>query len=377
MLENHQSPVQSRALRVLVGDDQWDVLEALRLLLKGEGYQTVTVDSPSALLRASQAEPFDLILMDLNYARDTTSGQEGLDLLMRLQALEDTPPIVVMTAWGNVELAVEAMRRGASDFVQKPWDNARLLETVRRQSKRREKSELELARHVQQKLFPRNLPRLETADFAGQCLPARVVSGDYFDFLDLGGGIIGLVLADVSGKGMAAALLMANLQALFRSQTGMALTSLSALLCSVNGLFYQSTPIEHYATLFFGQYDDHTRRLRYVNCGHVSPVLLRAGRRTEQLAPTATVLGLFSGWDCEEKTVEINPGDMLVAYSDGVTDAGIDTEQEFGGDRLIALLEAARDDSPQRCVERVIDAVQQYGAGNQTDDVTVLAIRGR
>ena len=119
--------------RVLVADDQPDVLEALRLLLKGEGYKTEAVSSPSDVLAAIKAREFDLLLIDLNYTRDTTSGQEGLDLLSRIQALDSGLPVVVMTAWGSVEVAVEAMRRGARDFVQKPWENARLLSILRTQ----------------------------------------------------------------------------------------------------------------------------------------------------------------------------------------------------------------------------------------------------
>ncbi len=119
--------------RVLVADDQPDVLTALRLLLKNEGFETETVSAPAAILRALEGRDFDLALIDLNYARDTTSGQEGLDLLARIQAMDRTLPVVVMTAWSSVELAVEAMRRGARDFVQKPWDNARLLAIVRTQ----------------------------------------------------------------------------------------------------------------------------------------------------------------------------------------------------------------------------------------------------
>ena len=118
--------------RVLVCDDQPDVLEALRLLLKGQGWQTVTADSPRRLLETVRGGPFDLILTDLNYTRDTTSGQEGMDLLASLEAQGNTVPVVVMTAWGNVDLAVEAMRRGACDFVQKPWDDNRLLATIRK-----------------------------------------------------------------------------------------------------------------------------------------------------------------------------------------------------------------------------------------------------
>src|SRR6266545_7795317 len=121
------------APRILVADDQGDVLEALRLLLKGEGYRTETVSSPAKVLAALEAGEFDVVLMDLNYARDTTSGQEGLELLARIQALDSALPVVVMTAWANVELAVEAMRRGARDFIQKPWDNSRLVAIVRNQ----------------------------------------------------------------------------------------------------------------------------------------------------------------------------------------------------------------------------------------------------
>src|SRR2546422_8040602 len=121
------------APRILIADDQVDVLEALRLLLKGEGYRTETVNSPVKVLAALEEGEFDVVLMDLNYARDTTSGQEGLDLLARIQALDGALPVVVMTAWANVELAVEAMRRGARDFIQKPWDNARLAAIIRNQ----------------------------------------------------------------------------------------------------------------------------------------------------------------------------------------------------------------------------------------------------
>jgi DNA-binding NtrC family response regulator len=119
--------------RILIADDQADVLEALRFLLKGEGYQTDAVSSPPAILSSIESRDYDALIMDLNYTRDTTSGQEGLDLLTRIQGVDSLVPVIVMTAWGSVELAVEAMRRGARDFIQKPWDNARLLSIVRTQ----------------------------------------------------------------------------------------------------------------------------------------------------------------------------------------------------------------------------------------------------
>src|ERR1700684_3919542 len=126
-------PTHTPRTRILVADDQPDIREALRLLLKGQGFETETVASPAAVLAALEAREFDALLMDLNYARDTTSGQEGLDLLSNIRAKDSTLPIIVMTAWGSLELAVEAMRRGAKDFIQKPWENARLLAILKTQ----------------------------------------------------------------------------------------------------------------------------------------------------------------------------------------------------------------------------------------------------
>src|SRR5437016_10260727 len=122
-----------RPPRYLCADDQADVLEALKLLLKGEGFDVETAASPRAVVAAVEARDFDALLVDMNYTRDTTSGAEGLDLLLRVQGLESPPPVVVMTAWGSIDGAVEAMRRGARDYVEKPWDNRRLLATMRTQ----------------------------------------------------------------------------------------------------------------------------------------------------------------------------------------------------------------------------------------------------
>jgi sigma-B regulation protein RsbU (phosphoserine phosphatase) len=321
--------------------------------------------------------------MDLNYARDTTSGQEGLDLLASLQAQNNAAPVIVMTAWGSIDLAVEAMRRGARDFVQKPWDNARLLATVRKQvvaaterlaQARRAQSELEIARNVQQKLFPHETKQLKTIEYSGDCLAAREVSGDYYDFLDLGPSRLGLVLADVSGKGVPAALLMANLQACFRSQTETALSDPRALLRGVNKLFYESTANENYATLFFGTYDDRTSELRYVNCGHLAPILHRAGGEMERLEPTATVIGAFRAWDCTEATVTLRPGDRVLVFSDGVTEAGIENGEEFGEERLIALSRANRDQPTANLVRIVMEAASQFGGGSRSDDLTVVGV---
>jgi len=372
------APTTTKPYKVLVCDDQPDVLEALRLLLKGQGWQTVTADSPASLLRTARTGGFDLILADLNYTRDTTSGKEGMDLLASLEAQGNTAPVIVMTAWGNVDLAVEAMRRGARDFVQKPWDNNRLLATIRKQAEpeRRRHSELEIAANVQQKMFPRKLRLLDSLDYAGHCVPALEVGGDYYDFLEASARAIGFVLADVSGKGVPAALLMANLQACFRSQSPDALERPADMLRAVNKQFYESTAAERFATLFFGIYDDRTRKLRYVNCGHCPPFLLRSTGELGRLEPTATPLGAFTNWKCREAEAELHVGDTLLLYSDGVTEAGVEGAEEFGEDRLAHALRVNQWQPAEALVQAIVDDVADFSAGSRHDDVTVVALRG-
>jgi sigma-B regulation protein RsbU (phosphoserine phosphatase) len=369
---------EAKPYRVLVCDDQSDVLDALRFLLKTEGWQAVTANSPEALLHTAREGAFDLILTDLNYTRDTTSGQEGMDLLAALDGQGNTVPVVVMTAWGSVDLAVEAMRRGACDFVQKPWDNQRLVATIRKQAEpvRRRKSELEIAAHVQQKLFPGQLRPLASLDYAGRCLPAHEVGGDYYDFREISERKTAFVVGAVSGKGVPAALLMANLQACFRSQAPQAFERPASLLATVNRHIHGSTAAEHFATLVFAAYDDCTHKIRYVNCAHCPPLLLRASGEIERLEATATMLGAFQSLQCAEGETGLNAGDTLLLYSDGVTEAGIDANTEFGEERLIHTLRVNRGQSAETLVEVLMREVNEFCGAARSDDVTVVALRG-
>src|ERR1700752_188481 len=208
--------------RILVADDQPDLIDALRLLLKREGIHIDSAGSPEAALLALAAGSFDLLLMDLNYTGETTSGREGIDLLARVQALDSELPIVVMTGWGSVDIAVEAMRRGVRNFVQKPWDNAQLVsilmtEVEAGRSRRRdlalERRDRDEARRIQRKLLPATMPPLEGWEVAVSWQPASGVGGDCFDAIAFGPGRVGFSIADVVGKGIPAALLMSNLQA--------------------------------------------------------------------------------------------------------------------------------------------------------------------
>jgi sigma-B regulation protein RsbU (phosphoserine phosphatase) len=284
---------------------------------------------------------------------------------------------MVMTAWSSFDLAVEAMRRGACDFIQKPWENQRLIAAIRKQadSGRRRKSELEIAAAVQQKLFPGDPPRLATLECAAQCLAAREVGGDYYDFLPAGVGHEVFLLADVSGKGVPAALLMANLQAAFRSQAEEALCAPAVLLESINRHFFHSTAAERFATLFYGLYDDRARRLRYVNCAHNAPLLLRRSGAIERLDATALMLGAFAQWSCTVAEVALAPGDTLVIYSDGVTEAASASGDEFGEARLERVVRSRQEQPAAQVVDAILAAVAAFGSGPRSDDVTVMALR--
>lgn len=378
-------PKTAARAQILISDDQHDILTALSLLLKLNNYATESVDSPQQALESICKRNFDLVLMDLNYSRDTTSGREGLELLAKLRQNGVSAPIVVMTAWGNVELAVEAMRLGANDFVQKPWDNHRLLNTLEAQLIRAEKaerrqrqtqSELEIARNVQQKLLPQSLRRISGLEFSALCLPAREVGGDYYDFFDVGEGRFAGVLADVSGKGVAAAMLMANLQACFRSQLDSGLKNSTELLRSINRLFHASTPAEQYVTLFYFEYDVASRRLQYVNCGHLAPALLRANGKIERLHATSTVLGLFPHCPCESGEAALGERDVLAMFTDGVSEFTGRNGEEFGEDRFISLVQAARTLTPEAALRHIGDQLALERNGNdQFDDQTIVLLK--
>lgn len=372
--------------KILICDDQHDILAALELLLKMNGYQTQAVDFPDQLLKTAGEWPFDLILMDLNYTRDTTSGQEGLMLLQELRKKHSVAPIVVMTAWGNVELAVEAMRLGASDFIQKPWENSRLLHTLSKEIDRaaaalvaenRTKSELEIARHVQQKLFPQRLRPIRTLDYAGRCTPARAVGGDYYDFFDPGGEQLSGILADVSGKGVAAAMLMANLQASFRSQLESGTHQPAKLLETINRLFYESTPPEQYVTLFYFVYAPASRTLSYVNCGHPSPLIIRKSGQVDVIESTSTVLGLFPFWRSQSGTTNIGPGDTLIAFTDGFIECFLEDGAELGEEQFYAMTKSCLSLSARDTIERISQQTRTLcGSAEPTDDQTLLVLRG-
>jgi serine phosphatase RsbU (regulator of sigma subunit) len=265
--------------------------------------------------------------------------------------------IYTLVSFDEVTRAIEAERQAIAQ---------------KQEAELRAAQELEIAKQVQARLFPQNLPSLKTLQFEGVCLPARHVGGDYYDFLDLGGERLGLVIGDISGKGIAAALLMANLQANVRSQCALALDQLQRLLCSVNQLFCQNTSDAAFATLFFAEYDDSTRRLRYVNCGHLPPLVLRKDHSLERLEATATIVGAFKDWDCSLADCQLGPGDTLVLYTDGITESFNPAREEFGEQRLVDALRRNHNLCCQDLRSAIVDEVRHFSPHEQHDDITLI-----
>jgi len=262
----------------------------------------------------------------------------------------------------EINRAIEAQRRVAAEKAE---------------NERRAARELEIAKEVQLKLFPQSMPLLSTLEYAGVCIQAQQVGGDYYDFLSLGRNHMGMVLADISGKGIAAALLMANLQANLRTQFAVALDEPERFLLSVNQLFYENTADNAYASLFFGSYDDQQRRLCYANCGHLCGFLLRSNGELERLDSTCTVLGLFPDWSCSMLQCSIECGDTLALYTDGVTESLDQNEQEFGEERLVDLLQRTRSLPAQELALSVVEEVQNFSAKKQHDDITLIIAKGK
>jgi phosphoserine phosphatase RsbU/P len=365
---------------ILVVDDQPDVREALRLLLKGAGFGIDTAASPEEALAATARGAYDLVVADMNYTWDTTSGQEGLRLVDSLRAQRRDLSIVAMTGWSSIELAVEAMQHGACDFIAKPWDNHRLVSVIEKHWAHRKDrdtapaaSELALARKIQSRLLPE--PHFRSRGIECECasLPAREIGGDLYDFFELGSGTTAFLLGDVSGKGIGAALLMANLQATIRAQRGLGKFP-ARMMERVNGLFFESTRPEHFATLFYGIYEHATATIRYANCGHPAALLVREDGAFEPLRTTATVLGAFPNSRFEERSVAVRAGDRLVLFSDGFSESQIEALSEEQSDAWAeaTILRHHRSSADGFAAALAALAVSD---GEQADDITVMDVR--
>jgi phosphoserine phosphatase RsbU/P len=378
--------------RTLIADDQPDVLAALRLLLKGAGYQTESADSPKAIIEAIKKGDFDVVLMDLNYTRDTTSGKEGLDLISRIQAEDNTLPIVVMTAWGTVDLAVEAMHRGVRDFVQKPWENSRLLKVLRTQiqqgrTRRRQRQkatqrrqldhtlhmELKEARQIQRRLMPAKSSQFGEIEIVSFWRAARMIGGDYLGAFALPNERAALCVGDVSGKGLPAALLMSHLHAALK--TVAAEHDAPRDVCArLNQLMWGNIPLNRFISSFYGVVDVSKRVLQYTNAGHNPPLLVRGDGKTTRLTIGGKVLGAFADSTYGHQEIQLQSGDRIALFTDGLTEIRNVAGEEFGEERLRELLVRERHRSPAELQSVIMDTVLEFSGGEFEDDVALMIV---
>jgi len=378
--------------RTLIADDEPDILTALRLLLKNDGYEPETVSSPAAVLEAIEQRQFDVVLMDLNYARDTTSGREGIDLISRIHALDPSLPIVVMTAWATVDLAVEAMRRGVRDFVQKPWENARLLQTLRKQVKHARarrtldervaqgrktdaqlKRELIEARELQENLLTNPSLTVPGVQIAIKWQPATTVGGDYVAAFEIDDENAALCVADVVGKGLPAALLMSNFQAAMKSLVFQYLSP-AEVSTRLNRVLYSNIPLHKFITAFYGVVNIPRRTLTYTNAGHNPPLLVHADGECVRLDAGGSVLGAFEDLDYEQGEIQLSAGDRVLLFTDGLSEAVDENNEQFGEHRLCDLLCEHRHRTPEELKDIVFDAVAEFCGRNFCDDVALMIV---
>jgi serine phosphatase RsbU (regulator of sigma subunit) len=365
---------------ILIAEDQEYVREALAMLLRGQGYSVQLCASPNEAITAAQQRTPDVALLDMNYQRDSTSGIEGLDLIQRLRQMDGTVPIIALTAWGNVDLAVSAMKHGASDFIEKPWRNDALLEKVHslrqrgqqvRSSQRISEFERNDAHELQTRIVPQRHLKTEGIEIFGDSIPAGVVGGDYFGVWQPMAGALHFCVADVSGKGtpgaMIAAMLYASVSTLSSSSN-----SPELILGEVETILRNQLGEGHYVTMLYGVLDLKTRVLQFVNAGHCPPILRHVDGSIQSLAPTRPVLGLALDETFRPERLRLASGDRLLLYTDGVTEAANGAGEEFGAERLSKIL-----DGSERLPEQwrtIMESVRNHANGNLADDATLLLL---
>ncbi len=386
--------MEGRKGKILFVDDDEGVLFAAEILLKRQVELIRTESRPEKLPEILQSERFDAIFLDMNFTGGTTSGHEGFEWLKRIREIDPEAVVILMTAFGDVEMAVQAIKQGATDFILKPWQNDKLVAAVEGAVKRGQRrpaalgskavqgnlqQELEYASEVQQRLFPQNPPRLETLDYWAVCKAARGVGGDYYDFIDLGHDRMGMALGDVSGKGVSAALLMASLQGCLQSYAPQHGESVDTLIADVNRLITTSTDSSRFITFFYGLYDDYRRQLTYVNAGHVPPMLFRNSTQpngVERLGAGGMVIGVLPHSRYHKETAQLNEGDLLVLFTDGISEAMNASEEEFGEERLSRLIRQNLDLPLSDMTSLILREIDRF-ADNASlrDDLTLVVAR--
>ncbi len=378
--------------KILIVDDNQDLLLAMRMFLKLHAERVDVESDPNRIPELLDREKYRLVLLDMNFTQDTTSGKEGFFWLNRILSIDPAAVVVMVTGYGDVEMAVESVKSGATDFVLKPFKNEKLLEVCRKaisqgrpfgnETKQRQhlENEMAIAHRVQDRLFPQVLPRLEGLDYSAICRTAMETGGDYYDFLPITPQILGIALGDISGKGVSAALLMANLQGRLQSFAPLRVNALDQLMADINDSMCRATESSRYATFFYGVFDNSRNTLTYVNAGHHAPMLFRAGALNgpQRLETGGMVIGLFPESSYRQETLRLNSGDLLVIFTDGLVEANNANGEEFGEDRIAALADQARRGTAAEIRDSILKGVEEFSNGQRlADDLTLVVAKVR
>jgi phosphoserine phosphatase RsbU/P len=369
--------------RVLIADDQIHILDSLQMLLRGCGLASEAVTYPARALKALETGQFDAVLMDLNYTRDTVEGGEGLELVSQIRSMDSLLPVVVMTAWSSVELAVEAMRRGASDFIQKPWENQDLLQKLQSQLSRaraerraqwQRDEELRDAREIQDSLLPKELPVVAGYEVAAMTQPLRSVGGDYYSVVRISERHTAFCIADVAGKGLPAALLMSSLHATLKPTIAQRLAP-RELCHRLNRILCDLMPVGKFISLFYAVLDSVDNRLTYCNAGHNPPLLIRPDGTSAELKTAGAVLGHFPHWLYEQGEVQMRSGDKLLLFTDGLVEACNEDEELFGENNLIRIVRENPSSSAEELMGLLTRAASRHSGEHFQDDASLIVLK--
>jgi serine phosphatase RsbU (regulator of sigma subunit) len=365
--------------RVLVVEDEPGIALGLEDALRLEGYQVEVMTNGAKASRRALEEQFDIILLDV-----MLPGKNGFEVCQDLRRAGLDAPIIFLTARTLEADRVSGLDLGANDYVTKPFSPRELMARVRgllrfvesnREDRRRMEEELDAASQVQQRLFPSSLPPVPGLDYAGVCRPALGVSGDYFDFLALPSGRLALLLADVCGKGMPAALLAASLHAAVRAYAPAADRNCGQVLANVNRLLFDTTSAERFVTAFYAVYDPADQTLTWANAGHCPPMWIQASSACTLLESLTLPAGMLPVIPAAQRTIQLAPGDRLLIASDGIPEACDQAGEEFGNSRLLQLVRDFRGPTASQLCGTILDEVKAFSQGcPQADDLTVVAV---
>lgn len=368
--------------RIVIVEDDPTILRGLSDNLRQEGYGVLpAVDGVAGYRLICDTHP-DLVLLDL-----MLPGLSGYELCRRVRSAGLTMPVVILSARGEESDRVLGLDIGADDYLAKPFSLRELLARIRailrqRRGWRAEHAlvdrDLREAADVQRHLLPRVRPHIESLDYAGCCLPARHVGGDYFDYVDLAPGTLGLLVADVAGKGVPAALLVAALHGVFRTHAPLFGDRVSELALTLNTHMSAAARLGSFATLLYVVINPIQRRLVYVNAGHPPGILWRAGGPAVRLAEASVPLGLFADSSYAAAEVRLDPGDWVVLFTDGVIEAANEDDEEFGDARLVHMIADHQSSAPDAMCDAIVNAVRAHAPGGvAADDVTIVAAHMR